>query len=94
MATRYVVFNTLVAAGILRDRISTRLGFPKEGTDIGRGYHAHPDQSRTYHFTNFRKHPSQNKWAVLINDTARAHLRGGVDTEEDLTNDWNENRPT
>jgi len=93
MGIRYVVFNTLAASLILRERIANRLGYPKEGTDIGSGYHVHPDKSRTLYYTNFRKHPSQNKWAIIVDDIARGHLRGGVDTEEDLTSDWDETRP-
>lgn len=93
MGIRHVVFNTLAASLILRERIANRLGYPKEGTNIGRGYFAHPDQSRTLHHVFLRKHPSQNKWAIVVDDTARGQLRNGVDVEEDLTSDWNDPRP-
>lgn len=86
---RHIVLNTLAEAVILRARIANRLGFPKNGVNIGNGIHASADESRTDFFVNFRKHPRQNRWALFVNDEARPHLRVG-DVEEYLTSDWDE----
>lgn len=89
---KHVIFNLLAAAVILRDRIANRLGYPKNGSDVGGGIHVSSEDSKTLYYTGFRKHPVQSKWALLVDDVARPHLRAGTDTEEDLTNDWDEPR--
>lgn len=92
MANRHVVLTTLAEAGVLRARIANRLGYPKPGLDIGEGLHVTAAESQTDFYTNFRRHPSLSRWALFVNDIARPHLRVG-DVEEDLTPDWDEQRP-
>lgn len=93
MAFKHVILTTLADAGVLRARVAARLGYPKPGLDIGGGLHVSAAESRTDFYTNFRKHPTLNKWALLVDGPTKPQLRGG-DIEEDLTSDWDEQRPT
>lgn len=69
------------------------MGFPIDGTDIGGGAHAPPEQSRTLRRVDLRKHPTLDLWALPIDGVdkdarIRPALVAAVKSSSDLTTDW------
>jgi len=89
--TKHIVYTNLAQAEMMQATIDAALGYPKDGFDYNGGIH---DQSEiTAHYIDLRPHPTEQKWAILVDDTVRTFMTNG-ETEETLGNDWVIPRPS
>lgn len=88
---KYIIYLNLTQAEMMQAAIDAALGFPKDGQDVSGGIH---DPSEiTAHYIDIRPHPTEEKWAILVDDTVRTFMTNG-ESEETLGNDWVIPRPS
>jgi hypothetical protein len=82
----YLIFNSESDATSFIARIDTEKGFPMDGTNIGDGIHAPQEESRILHFCGYFKHPTDELYAVKVDDIMDLLISG--EDPVTLTSDW------
>ena len=79
----YVIYSTLAEAQTIQNKIDVKMGCPIDGIDYNGG--KHDAEEITTHYSEIRKHPSQNLWAVFVDNNADEFLTNG---EQKITLNW------
>jgi len=57
-----LVFTVLADANVFASSADSRLGYPKNGVDVGGGVHVSTAQGRTFQHAAVVKHPTLSLW--------------------------------
>lgn len=91
-----IIFTNLNEAQACNQWINTKFGLPKEGTNIGGGYHADPSETATQNYTDIVTHPDGDKFGLVSDDAVIGFIPELIkdnllppDTQAtELTPDW------
>ena len=70
-----LVFTDENSANAALTNLNALMGYPREGVNIGGGVHADAHASRTLSVSSVQKHPTLQKWSVLLPPSAPAAYR-------------------
>lgn len=78
MARRAIIFSSgtkrenQAQARRARAAVDKRLGYPRDGVNVGGGRHVSPEKGRTLHAVGIREHPDTDAVALEVTDEIEA----------------------